>query len=629
MASASLVQVIDLTDSPPPTPINYGTRKIRKSPDVTATRASRRRKNGETGRTRTLAGSRGCSPEVGDVRLEEGVESRRVGRTKGRNGESTKKRSRRSMKSKDKGKDPVSEDAQQDSPPTLDDSQFFFVDTTPAAVPAGMVFDSGGVDTTQSSSSRIPEPEADKTPLLLLPAHVSFLDAVDDSELPIQIIQPEDSDSDAESYIEYLDYDDRLTAGTVRYFETPAEEQKQTRFVCKRCGAESEHRTRDCPIMITCGVRDEHSTRSCPISKTCFTCGMKGHINRTCPNRHSRGKVSQYDDCDRCGSHTHNTNECPTIWRLYEYVTEREREAILRHREARRSLALGEGGEGYIAHDEWCYNCGNSGHLGDDCKDPRPHDTLAAPSSFGQFNTFTGPFSDSVAAPPVHARAPRDWETSQSFGDGWGGNAPINVGKRARNKDRMRMEQRALEIEELADPDDWFGNARNVRNRGMGGGSTRRDRDRGGGTKDVKIRFLETANDPGPSLLDRVHIDYDRRDRRYRDLLDQRHGRDHGERHHRDRDRERDRDDGEPGPGLRIRGSASRGNDRPRRDDGDRWEERRGDDRRWEDSRSGDREQERYKGGYREPPRGHDRGRRESWEGRGTRGPQYKGGYAR
>ncbi|KAH9030141.1 hypothetical protein EDB85DRAFT_2074348 [Lactarius pseudohatsudake] len=579
MASASLAQVIDLTDSPPPTPINNGTRKIRRSPDVTVTRASRRRKNGETGRTRTLAGSRGCSPEVDDV-------SRRAERTKGRNGESTKKRSRRSMKSKDKGKDLVSEDTQQDSPPTLDDSQFFFVDTTPAAVPAGMVFDSGGVDAAQSSSSRVPEPKPDKTPLLLLPAHVSVLDAVDDSELPIQIVQPEDSDSDAESYIEYLDYDDRLTAGTVRYFETPAEDQKQTRFVCKRCGAESEHRTRDCPIMIclTCGVRDEHSTRSCPIGKTCFTCGMKGHINRTCPNRHSRDKVSQYNDCDRCGSHTHNTNECPTIWRLYEYVTEREREAILRHRETKQSLLLGEGGEGYIAHDEWCYNCGNSGHLGD---------------------------------------------CDQSFGDGWGGNAPINVGKRARNKDRMRMEQRALEMEELADPDDWFLNARNVRNRGMGGGSARRDRDRGGGTRDVKVRILEMANDPrlpGPSLLDRVHIDYERPSRRDRD---QRDGRDHGEWHHRNWDRERAREDGEPGPGLRIRGSASRGNDRPRRDDGDRWEERRGDDRRWEDSRSGDREQERHKDGHRERPRGHDRGRRESWEGRGARGPQYKGGYAR
>jgi hypothetical protein len=36
----------------------------------------------------------------------------------------------------------------------------------------------------------------------------------------------------------------------VRYFEAPAEEQKQTRFVCKRCGAESEHRTKECPVLV-------------------------------------------------------------------------------------------------------------------------------------------------------------------------------------------------------------------------------------------------------------------------------------------------------------------------------------------------------------------------------------------
>lgn len=36
----------------------------------------------------------------------------------------------------------------------------------------------------------------------------------------------------------------------VRYFEATAEDQKQTRFVCKRCGAESEHRTNECPVQI-------------------------------------------------------------------------------------------------------------------------------------------------------------------------------------------------------------------------------------------------------------------------------------------------------------------------------------------------------------------------------------------
>ena len=259
------------------------------------------------------------------------------------------------------------------------------------------------------------------------------------------------------------------------------------------------------------------------------------------------------------------------------------------------------------------------------------------PSAFSQFNIFTGPFSDNIDAPPVHARAPRDWETNESFGDGWGASAPINVGKRARNKDRMRMEQRAREIEELSDQDDWFRNSRNVRNRGMdGGGSTRRERD--GGSKDVKFRFGQPGkrfDSPprGPSLLDRLHGgDDDKRSRHRRRDRDRDRERERergrGERHHRDRDRERERDrEQDDESNLRIRGSASRGKNPRYRDDTDRWEERRGDDRRWDDGRSGDRERERHRDGHREPP--HEFERRTSRDGRGPRGPQYRGGYAR
>lgn len=95
---------------------------------------------------------------------------------------------------------------------------------------------------------------------------------------------------------------------------------------------------------------------------------------------------SRYDDCSRCGSHLHNTNvrilslktcggiklnfytsiqECPTLWRLYEYLADEEQAHTLRTREEKRNRSLGEGGEGYIAVDEWCYNCGCCGHWGD------------------------------------------------------------------------------------------------------------------------------------------------------------------------------------------------------------------------------------------------------------------------
>jgi hypothetical protein len=66
------------------------------------------------------------------------------------------------------------------------------------------------------------------------------------------------------------------------------------------------------------------------------------------------------------GCKTHDVQqECPTLWRLYRYHTTTQRDNTLRVREAKRHLGLGKGGEGYIAMDEWCYNCGSRGHWGD------------------------------------------------------------------------------------------------------------------------------------------------------------------------------------------------------------------------------------------------------------------------
>lgn len=74
---------------------------------------------------------------------------------------------------------------------------------------------------------------------------------------------------------------------------------------------------------------------------------------------------NSYNDCDRCSSSKHQTVECPTHWRMYEYVSEAERDGLLEARARLNELKLGEGGEAYIATDEWCYNCGEAGHLGD------------------------------------------------------------------------------------------------------------------------------------------------------------------------------------------------------------------------------------------------------------------------
>ncbi len=50
---------------------------------------------------------------------------------------------------------------------------------------------------------------------------------------------------------------------------------------------------------------------------------------------------------------------------MYDYVSEETREQIMQFRESCRDLDIGEGGEGYIINDLWCYNCGETGHWGD------------------------------------------------------------------------------------------------------------------------------------------------------------------------------------------------------------------------------------------------------------------------
>ncbi|KAI0040647.1 hypothetical protein FA95DRAFT_1549574 [Auriscalpium vulgare] len=613
-------EIIEIHDTPPPTPS--------KAPELPRENRRERRK-----RMAEELGSPNGKPTQISTRVSKDSSVKREAKDAARaadagaeDGERTgngderkaKKKRRRGNKRDDEAS---SQDVNKE--PVADDS-LFVVDTEPVQVPTNLAFQIT-ITAVAAASNAAAGPSssttADASPALLLPSHVSVLEA-GDGITPIQIIRPPESDSDSDSYIEYLDYDDRNAAGVVRYFDDRPNEEKHARFVCKRCGVENEHKTYECPVQIclTCGARDEHSTRGCPISKKCFNCGMRGHINKTCPNRHSRGMgPSSYDDCDRCGADKHHTNECPTLWRLYEYVADEERTRILAAREEKRTLGLGKGGEGYVARDEWCYNCGGEGHLGDDCNEvAHVSDFPTEPSAFSAYNTLSGPFFDpssSPTQPSTSRRAPRDWESGATNADGWGFDAPGNVGRRGRAKDRERMarELRAREEAQDEDEDDWFGNARNVRARGVNGDAGRKE---GGKERTIKIKGAWSAT----AGRDRPRS----------------HTADRG----RDRDREKDRDGGRKTSSLLARladdgdaGGRSSGHSHSRRKD-DRRDRDRDRDRDYGDRRHDDRDRDRdvVREWDRERERERAKYERSSYSSRHSqesRGPRYKGGYSR
>ncbi|KAF9043313.1 hypothetical protein BJ165DRAFT_236936 [Panaeolus papilionaceus] len=194
-----------------------------------------------------------------------------------------------------------------------------------------------------------------------------------------------------------------------RYFDDPRDPNAATqsrRTVCENCGAEGKQKTAVCPVRIclTCGACDEHSTWSCSITKVHFTCGMKGHINAVCVSCHlSRcdfvdslfllvyfiyrlEKICSLQNCpngrsgcavmssrnQECFSSYDKTNisstkpllarqrksrfftqECSTLWRIYEYFSEAQQHATLEPRLEKKGLLLVKGGEAYFAEHEW------------------------------------------------------------------------------------------------------------------------------------------------------------------------------------------------------------------------------------------------------------------------------------
>ncbi|RXK40174.1 hypothetical protein M231_02632 [Tremella mesenterica] len=303
----------------------------------------------------------------------------------------------------------------------------------------------------------------EKEDTLLLPGHVT-------------LTSPPGSDrGDENEDMEGLHFvDDDVAKGVPRYFDTtpntPQTEEaaflaSATRSkICQNCKRPG-HRMNACPhtICTLCGKEDDHERRFCPIGLVCFNCGQRGHRISECEEPSS--KTSRRHGCAKCGSRDHMAAGCPSVWRVYSYLSKKAREAS-REKKAR-VQGWAKEAVGGDAYEEWCYNCAQQGHLGDDCPYRRGSvSRLTVPSAFSRQTASRGPYG-SIAllshtprstATPTHNRF-RSFSPDESpLPFLQPSNVPLEVGRKSKEKTRQRLQALANEqsISHDSDIDDWF-----------------------------------------------------------------------------------------------------------------------------------------------------------------------------
>lgn len=142
--------------------------------------------------------------------------------------------------------------------------------------------------------------------------------------------------------------------------------EKDISIKCNNCG-EVGHMAKDCPKdgqLKPCGLCAGlgHEMWACPMKSICFNCGVPGHVSRECNQR--RG-VPERKICTICFRSDHHRFQC------------RERPWNAPFQDA---ICMQTGRQGQLMKNEmrWffglrgvsCFNCGQKGHLGIDCRRP-------------------------------------------------------------------------------------------------------------------------------------------------------------------------------------------------------------------------------------------------------------------
>ena len=145
----------------------------------------------------------------------------------------------------------------------------------------------------------------------------------------------------------------------LRYFHTTKVREEvdgKTPVRCLVCAKEG-HMAEMCEHLActTCGAFNRHTTQACPNNAKCGKCREQGHDEGRCP--YKLKKMQEHEIvCELCQRNGHIEEDCELIWR----TSGRPWESDLMRANVRLS----------------CYECGNSGHLGNDCPSRKPDKSM-------------------------------------------------------------------------------------------------------------------------------------------------------------------------------------------------------------------------------------------------------------